>query len=85
MIEQFIDKKIGQLGYDKIIDDNFGVEYKKLEPQNYIHRVYIGRKASREHILQSYDHGSGDIVVGLTFKEMILFTAKFWFKKREWK
>ena len=85
MIEQFVDKRIEQLGYKKTIDDNFGAEYKKIEPQNYTHTVYIGRKASGNHILQSYDHDSGDIGVGMTFKELVLFTLKFWLKKRKWR
>lgn len=85
MIEQLVDKRIEQLGYKKEIDDNFGVEYKKVEPQHYVHTVCIMHKASGEHILQSYDHGSGDIGVGMTFIELVLFTLKFWLKKRKWK
>ena len=78
-----IDKKIEDLGFTKISEDKYGAEYRRKNEQcGYIHTVYIGHKKSGRHIIQSYDEnlsdekGIGNTCVGLTYREMKLFTKK---------
>lgn len=50
-----IDKIMKKYGYTKTIENEYGVHYKKREPQNYDHIVCVICKASGRHIMQSYD------------------------------
>lgn len=50
-----IDKIMKKYGYTKTEENEYGVYYKKREPQNYDHIVCVICKASGRHIMQSYD------------------------------
>ena len=53
-----IDEKIEEMGFKKINEDKYGVEYERYsEKYKYTQRVSILHKASGRHILQSYDTG----------------------------
>lgn len=78
-----VDEKIAKLGFKKIREDEYGVEYERyIEKHGYTHKVEILHKKSGKHILQSYDpnlHDEkmiGNTCVGLTWYELKLFTKK---------
>lgn len=72
-----IDKKIEEIGFAKIMEDEHGVEYERRdEKYNYTQCVSILHKSSGKHILQSYDQDPGNTCVGLTGYEMKLFYKK---------
>lgn len=50
-----IDKLMEKYGYAKTEENEYGVYYKKHEPQNYDHIVCVIGKASGRHIMQTYD------------------------------
>ena len=85
-----IDDKLAEYGFIKISEDKYGVSYKKYCP-GYIHNVDILHKENGRHILQSYDpdlfdtDGIGNTNVGLTYKELKLFTKKMKKLCIEWK
>lgn len=75
------DEKLEALGFKKTEDNKYGVEYERYNTQfKYTHVVHLMHKASGNHIMQSYSRegttSSGSDVVGLTYKEMRLFTKK---------
>ena len=49
-----IDKKMAKLGYIKIEENKYIVEYVKSEPQNFDHIVCI-HPSKNNYIMQSYD------------------------------
>lgn len=83
MLFKSIDKKIEDLGFTKVNEDEYGAEYKRYNKKyGYSQAVYIGHKKSGRHTIQSYDKnlsdekGIGNTCVGLTYREMKLFTKK---------
>ena len=52
---RLLDKAMKKYGYNKVIETQYGVRYRKREPQNFDHAVCILHKASGGHMLQSYD------------------------------
>lgn len=85
-----IDERINDLGYEKEEENDYGVTFSRpyLDGK---HVVYIGRKWTGIHILQSYDSNLfdeksiGNVCVGLTYKELKLFTKKMKQMVRKWK
>lgn len=78
-----VDKKLKEIGFEKIREDKYGVEYeRKDEEYNFKQHVDVKHKASGRHILQSYDPDLGDVkgigntCVGLSGYEMKLFYKK---------
>lgn len=52
---RLIDRIMKKCGYTKVFETEYGVRYKKCEPQGYDHIVCVIRKENGEHIMQSYD------------------------------
>lgn len=78
-----VDDKLAKIGFIKIKEDEYGVEYKRKDAKyGFIQSVDILKKASGKHILQSYDgelidqKKIGNTCVGLTGYEMKLFLKK---------
>ena len=78
-----VDEKLEKIGFIKVKEDEYGVEYKrKVAKYGFIQSVDILKKASGRHILQSYDaelmdqKNIGSTCVGLTGYEMKLFVKK---------
>lgn len=78
-----VDEKLADIGFEKIEENKSGVEYRRKDNKyKYTQTVFIGRKISGRHILQSYDSnlmdekGIGNTCVGLTGYEMKLFLKK---------
>ena len=83
MFFKSIDKKIEELGFKKVANNDCVVSYERLDKKyGYTQCVDILHKASGRHILQSYDKylhdriGLGNTSVGLTGYEMKLFYKK---------
>lgn len=81
MIFKSLDRKIADLGFKEVKNNEYGIEYERNNGM-YIHKVALLHKASGQHILQSYDPAlcfPGKICntcVGLTYKELVLFAKK---------
>lgn len=81
MLFKSIDKKIADLGFKEVKNNEYGIEYERNNGV-YIHRVALLHKANERHILQSYDPALydpkriGNTAVGLTHKELTLFAKK---------
>lgn len=85
-LEERPDDRIYELGYRKVNEDIYGVEYEKPEEMPfgtvYIHKVSIFKKSNGEYIIHSYDLEqfdtgiAGNVCVGLTTDEMEAFYAK---------
>lgn len=81
MIFKSIDRKIADLGFKEIKNDKYGIEYERNDGL-YVHKVVLLHKANAPNILQSYDParytstGIGNINVGLTYEELVLFAKK---------
>ena len=80
-----VDEKISKLGFGKIREDKYGVEYERRIgdfEDGYTQKVTILHKESGRHILQSYDPNLFDekkigcTCVGLTWYELKLFAQK---------
>lgn len=78
-----IDKKFEEIGFVKIKENKYGVEYEREDKQyNYTQTLGIYHKASGNHIIQSYDKnledtkGIGCACVGLTYYETKLALKK---------
>lgn len=78
-----VDEKLKDLGFIKIREDKYGVEYERHNKKyNYTQCVDIKYKRSSKHIIQSYDKNLfdtkkiGNTCVGLTYKENKLFLKK---------
>jgi len=75
------DDKLLELGFSKEHENRYGARYTR-EEATYTHVVDIAKKSFGRSILQSYDKDLmdasfiGNIGVGLTYKEMKLFTKK---------
>ena len=85
-----IDKKFEKLGFAKILENKFGVEYNKyIEEFDYNHVIMILHKKSGEHIIQSYQrqlNSDGfNNCIGMTFKETKLAAKKFKEMKRKYR
>lgn len=83
MFFKSVDKKIEELGFKKVEEDQYGIEYERFDKNfGYTQCVNILHKSSGKHILQSYDKnlfdtkGIGNTCVGLTGYEMKLFYKK---------
>lgn len=72
------DEKLEKLGFTKEEENKFGAIYSRKDEQfGYIQEVALLHKANGNHIMQSYDRTAEcSNVVGLTYKEMKLFTKK---------
>lgn len=75
------DDKLLELGFSKEYENRYGVRYFR-EEATYVHVVDIMKKSFGRSILQSYDKDLmdssfiGNVGVGLTYKELRLFTKK---------
>lgn len=84
-----VDDKIKELGFYTTKYDKHGLEYKRYNGK-YTQVVAILHKTSGEHILQSYDPDLfdqktiGNTCVGLSYKELRVFTKKFRKITRKW-
>lgn len=92
MLFRNIDREFEKIGFTKIEEDKYGVEYERYnEKYKYTQVIYIGHKSSGNHIVQSYDEGVmdenkiGNICVGLTYPETKLVLKKFRQMKRKYK
>lgn len=85
MISKIIDGKFEKIGFTKIQDDKYAVEYERPNGK-YIHALRIIHKTSGRHIMQSYDpdlmdtKNIGCTAIGLTSYETILCVLKMWVK-----
>lgn len=84
-----VDKKLKDIGFTKIKDDNYSVIYERsLKKYNYTQILSIVHKKNGKHIIQSYDKdlfdkkGIGNTCVGLTYYETKLIMKKM--KKKKW-
>lgn len=88
------DEKFAEIGFEKISEDKYGVEYCRYnEKFNFYHTIGIWHKRNGYHIVQSYDKHRmdndriGNLCVGLTMYEMELCLKKMkdmgWKKKSE--
>ncbi len=85
-----IDKEKKKLGFAKILENKFGVEYNKyIEEFDYNHVIIILHKKYGEHIIQSYQrqlNSDGfNNCVGMTFKEAKLVIRKYREMKRKYR
>lgn len=85
-----VDKEFEKLGFTKILENKFGVEYNKyIEEFDYNHVIIILHKKSGKHIIQSYQrqlNSDGfNNCVGMTLKETKLIMKKFKELKRKYK
>lgn len=92
MLFRNIDREFEKNGFTKIEEDKYGVEYERYnEKYKYTQVIYIGHKASRNHIIQSYDKNLmdekkiGNTCVGITYPEIKLVLKKFQQMKRKYK
>lgn len=75
------DDKLLELGFSKEHENRYGARYTR-EEATYVHVVDIVKKSFGRSILQSYDKDLmddsfiGNVGVGLTYKELRLFTKK---------
>ena len=75
------DEKLRELGFIKTDQDGHGASYER-KMRNYTQVVALVRKKYGDAILQSYDRGlfdagyTGNICVGLTYREARLFLRK---------
>lgn len=74
------DERFAELGFTKIRENEYGVDYEKREEIGYIHVISILHKESGNHLIMSYqkDVNSGGFnnTVGLTFEEAKLAVNK---------
>lgn len=87
MINKIIDSIFEEIGFVKIQDDKFAVEYNRYNSKfNYTQCLRLIHKKSGRHIMQSYDlelmdeKKIGNTCVGLTSYEMKLCVLKMWCK-----
>ena len=87
MISKIIDGKFEKIGFTKVQDDEYAVEYNRHETKHkFLHCLRIIRKTTGRHIVQSYDPDLMDTkkigctAVGLTSYEMMLCVLKMWTK-----
>lgn len=85
-----VDEKFKEIGFTKVIDDDYGATYERKDGQyNYTQVLDIRNKANGRHIVQSYDKHlmdkglTGNICVGLTYYEIKLALKKM--KEKGWK
>ena len=85
-----IDEKFDEIGFKKVREDKYGVEYERENKKHgYTQTLYLGHKKSGKHIVQSYDKNLmdekkiGNTCVGLTMYEMKLCLKKM--KQMGWK
>lgn len=76
-----VDKKFEEIGFVKIREDKYGVEYERYDRKfNYLQKLDILCKSNGERIVQSYDFtnttSSYSPVVGLTAYEIKLALKK---------
>lgn len=87
MIGKIIDGKFEKIGFTKVQDDEYAVEYNRYEMKHkFLHCLRIVSKNTGRHIVQSYDPDLPDTkkigctAVGLTSYEMMLCVLKMWSK-----
>lgn len=85
-----IDEKFAEIGFEKINENEYGVHYQRIDKVfGYVQTLYLCKKASGRHIVQSCDEnltdtkGIGNTCVGLTMYEMKLCLKKM--KQMGWK
>ena len=85
MISKIIDGKFEKIGFTKVQDDKYAVEYERHFVK-YVQCLRIINKTNGRHIVQSYDPDLMDTkmigctAVGLTSYEMMLCVLKMWTK-----
>ena len=87
-----IAKRLEELGFKKIEEDNLGASYSRVVPINddiYVHRLDIVHKASGRHLIQSYEEDVNkdgfNNVVGLNYETTRLAMKKYRQLKRKYK
>lgn len=76
-----VDKKLKELGYEKMFEDTHGVSYRRTQ-EGFVQVVDILKKRDCAAILQSYcpdlfdSKSVGNTCVGLTYLELKLFSKK---------
>lgn len=90
LLGRVADKKMETLGFVKKSDNEYVVEYERLNPEyGYTQAVAICHKKRGEAIVQSYDPNLfdekkiGNTCVGLTYEEMSALAIKM--KSKGWK
>lgn len=83
MFFKSLEKRIEDLGFIKMEENKHGVTYQRYNRDyGYKQEVTLLHKKSGNHIMQYYDKdltdskGVGNTCVGLTYKELKLFTKK---------
>ncbi len=82
-IDYLIEKRFG---YKKVSENQYEVDYEKYdEDYKFTHRISLLSKASKKHIIQSYDIAT-DMMCGFEIAMMPLFyrKAKKLSKKYKW-
>lgn len=82
-----IDEKFEMLGFKKIKDDEYTVEYEReIKEYGYVHQIFLCHKVSGNHIIQSCEKGFTEdyrsYMVGLTPYEAKLCIKKM--KQKGW-
>lgn len=85
-----IDKKLEKLGFIKKVENKHGATYTRVNDEyNYIQCLDILRKATGNHIIQSYDMKFNTdgfhTMVGLTIEETKLALKKYRQLKRKYR
>lgn len=85
-----IDEKFKEIGFVKINENGYSVHYQRQDAEySFVQTLYLGRKSSGRHIVQSYDEnltdtkGIGNTCVGLTMYEIKLCLKKM--RQMGWK
>lgn len=73
IVGRLADKRLADLGFQKVTDDEFSVVYRKyIQGIGHIHELAILHKKSGDHLIQSYDSDNIDSTnIGIT-KEIAL-------------
>ena len=80
------DEKLAEIGFMRASENNYGVCYQRENKKyNYTHRLDILHKQSGKHLIQSYEEGTNNNVVGLTYYETKLAMKKYRELKRKYK
>lgn len=85
-----IDDKFEEIGFEKIQDNGYAVEYQRYNTEHdFTHVITILHKANGKHLIQSYDRNLFDAEcigctnVGLSYYETKLALKKM--KQKGWK
>lgn len=77
-----IDKKLEELGFYLVYEDDVRVHYERCEDNKIYHTVLLALEKNGKHTIRSYDEnpidskGIDNVCIGLTYYEMQLFMKK---------